>query len=171
MPAPTKSDKALERSRARAEFRKEIVTAGAESQVKIARERGRQRRSVEKAKTQQRVIERQQSEAARVSAYRQRSEIAIAQRAANRQQRVQTQKDLQQLQRNDRIVQGTSKAVTSTSVWSTLMLFTTLMFGMILLYVLVTNGQAFGNLAGSVGTFIQGLSSNQPLFVRKEAST
>lgn len=162
-------DKALERSRARADFRKELIGTSADAQVKISRERGRQRRSVEKVKTQQRVIERQQSEAARIQAAQQKSEIAIAQKRAAAAQRIQTQKDLQGLQRRNEVVDNATGTVTSSSIWSTLMLITTLFFTMIVLYVIVRNGRAFGKLAGSAGTFIQGLSSNQPLFVRKEA--
>lgn len=164
------ADKALARSRARADFRKELIGAGAESQVKISRERGRQRRSVEKTKTQQRVIERQQSEAARVQAYQARSDIALAQKRAQAAQRVETQGALNSQARKEAVVDSVTGGVTGSSLWSTMVLIVTLFFGMIVLYVIVTNGSAFGQLTGSVGSFIQGLSSNQPLFVRKEAA-
>jgi cobalamin biosynthesis Mg chelatase CobN len=163
---PSRADRALERSRARTEFRKEIVAAGSESQVKVTRERGRQRRSVEKVKTQQRVIERQQSEAARVQAYQQRSDIAVQQKQAQASQRLETQKALAGVSRREQIITGTSRTVTKSSIWSTTVLLVALFFSMIILYVIVTNGSAFGNLAGSAGQWIQGLSSNKPLFVR-----
>lgn len=163
-------DKALERSAARAGFRKELIGASADSQVKISRERGRQRRSVEKTKTQQRVIERQQSEAARVQAAQNRSDIAIAQKRAQGATRVETQGALNRQARKEAVVDSATGAVTGSSLWSTLTLLVTLFFGMIVLYVIVTNGSSFGQLTGSVGTFIQGLSTNQPLFIRKEAA-
>lgn len=170
MPAP-KTDKALERSRARAEFRKEVVGASSDAQVRIARERGKQRRSVEKVKTSQRVIERQQSEAARTAAYQNRANIQANLKSQQAQQRIQTQEQLAGLQRRERVITGVTKSATSTSTWSTLMLVTALFFGMIILYVIVTNGGQFGNLTGQVGGWIAGLSSNQPLFVRKDEAS
>lgn len=169
-PKMTAADKALKRSEARKEFRKELIQAGAASDVIRTRERGRQRRSVEKVKTQQRVIERQQSEAARIQSQQVKSQLAIQQRQAARAERVGTQSDLYGLRRREAVVSSATGAVTGSSIWSTVTLITTLFFVMILLYVIVTNGVKFGNLAGSVGTFIAGLSSNQPLFVRKEAA-
>lgn len=171
MPTKPKVDKSIERSKARAEFRKEILAVGSESQVKIARERGRQRRSVEKIKTNERIRERQESEAARTAAYQRRADIQSGLKARTAEQRVQTQQELVGLQRREKIITGTTKTVTGTSTWSTIMLVTSLFFGMILLYVIVTNGGQFGNLAGQVGGWIAGLSSNQPLFVRKDEAT
>ena len=168
MPNTPKPDKALERSRARAEFRKELIAAGSESQVRISRERGRQRRSVEKVKTDQRVKERQQSEAARVAAYQQRADIQANLRARNAEQRVSTQEQLAGLQRKEKVISGATGTVTGTSAWSTLMLLTSLFFAMIVIYVIVSNGGQFGKLTGQIGSWIAGLSSNQPLFIRKD---
>jgi len=170
MPAP-KTDKALERSRARAEFRKEIVAAGSEAQVKTARERGRQRRSVEKVKTNQRIRERQESEAARTAAYQRRADIQANLRSRNAEARVQTQEQLVGLQRREKVITGATRTVTGTSAWSTLMLVTALFFGMIILYVIVTNGGQFGSFTGQIGSWIAGLSSNQPLFIRKDEAS
>lgn len=165
----TREDRALKRSEARAEFRKQITEASSAGQVKISRERGRQRRSVEKAKAVQRIAERQGSEEARTTAYRARAEIATEQRAASSQIRLQTQDELNSLQRRNRVtnqaVSGATGAVTRSSIWSTIMLVASLFFLMIFIYVVVRNGEQFGGLAGSVGTFISGLSSNAPLFV------
>lgn len=160
-------DKSIERSRQRAVFRRELIDAGSASQINIARERGKQRRSVEKVKTQQRVIERQQSEAARVNAYQQRSDIAIAQKRAQAIQRVETQDQLNALARRERVITSAQNTVTRSSIWSTVVLLISLFFGMIILYVLVTNGETFGRVAGTAGTWIKGLSSNEPLFVKR----
>lgn len=165
MATATKADKSLERSRARAEFRKEIVAAGAESQVKIARERGRVRRATEKSRTNERIRERQASEAARISSRQQQATIAQQTMEARKTQRVQTQAELNALRNRQRVVVGTQRTVTNSSVWSTVVMIFFLMFGMIVIYVLVTNGQAFGNIAGTIGNFVHGLSSNSPLFV------
>jgi hypothetical protein len=155
-----KVDKTAKRIEQRAEMRKAVINAGAESQVKISRERGRQRRSVEKTKTAQRVIERQQSEAARVQAYQQRSEIAVAQSETIRSARTSSN-------RQERI----EKSVTGSSVWSTLIMLAALFFSMIVLYTIVRNGPAFGGLAGSMGSFISGLSSTKPLFIARAVAS
>lgn len=168
MPTTPKPDKSIERSKARAGFRKELIAAGSESQVRIARERGRQRRSVEKKKTEERIRERQESEAARTAAYQRRADIQANLRARNAQQRIQTQGQLAGLQRKERVINSATGTVTDTSLWSTLMLMTALFFGMIIIYVIVSNGGQFGKLTGQIGGWIAGLSSNQPLFVRKD---
>jgi preprotein translocase subunit SecF len=144
----------------RADFRKGVIDSQAAAQVKIARERGRQRRSVEKTKTAQRVIERQQSEAARVAAHQQKSSISIEQSEAIREGR-------QSAKRQERV----ERSVTGSGVWSTLMMLTFLFFGMIILYVLVHHGGEYGHLAGGIGSFISGLSSNTPLFVKKPSTS
>jgi len=163
----TAAERSADRSRLRADLRKSVIAAGAESQKVTIRERGRQRRSVEKTKTTQRVVERQQSESARVSAYQERSNIAIAQREASRKVRVGTQSDINALSRREKVITGATKSVTKTSVWSTLIMLTGLFFFMIIIYVIVTNGSKFGDFTGGVGSFISGLSSTKPLFVKK----
>lgn len=171
--AKSKADESLERSKARAQMRQDLIEASSGGAVKISRERGRQRRSVERTKTVERLKERQGSEAARVEGYRQRSEIVMQQRAAARVQRVQTQADLNALARREKFTQAAISApvnaVTRSSVWSTITLIATLFFIMIFLYVIVTNGERFGAFTGSIGKFISGLSSTTPLFVNTES--
>lgn len=162
----TKPDKSIERSRQRAEFRKGVIGFGTESEVKKVRERGRVRRSVERTKAQTKILERQESERARVETARQRAAISVDAQRQRNAQRIQTQQDLKNLQSRRTVVTDTGKAVRQTSAWETLMMLTALFFAMILIYVLVTNGQAFGNLAGTIGTWIQGVSSNKPLYVK-----
>lgn len=170
-PKNTAADEALRRSQARAEFRKEFVSAGADAQVKIAREKGRQRRSVEKVKTKQRVIERQQSETARVASAAQRSAIVQSQNEQRRVQRVQTQRDLNALKQDSQpgfvsnAAGSIGGSVTGSSAWSTLVTLTTLFFIIIIAYLIVTNGQQFGSFTGKAGSFIQTLSSTKPIFV------
>lgn len=174
MPKESAADRALKRSQARGEIRKLLIETGAESQVRISRERGRQRRSVEKAKTTQRVAERQQSEAARVQAYAARAEIAQQQLEAKRVQRVQTQRDLMSLRdenkpsRVSEVGSSIGGSITSSTPWATLMTITTLFFVMIIVYVIVTNGQQFGSFASKAGSFIATLSSTKPIFVSNQ---
>lgn len=161
-----KVDKSVERSRQRAEFRKGVARATAESEVIKARERGRQRRSVEKAKATQSIRERQASEAARLATYQQRTAISLEANKARQAQRIQTQENLNSLRSRQTIVDSGTRVITRTSAWSTIMMLTFLFFAMILIYILVRNGAQFGNLAATAGTWIQGLSSNKPLFIK-----
>lgn len=162
----SKPDKSLERSRQRSEFRKGVIDFGTQAEVKKVRERGRVRRSVERTKAQTKILERQESEKARVETAQRRAQISVEAQRQRNAQRVQTQSDLNSLQSRRAVVNTGAKAVSQTSAWSTLMLLTALFFLMILIYVIVSNGVAFGNLAGSAGTWIQGISSNKPLYVK-----
>jgi len=161
------SDKAKENAQFRANLRKEYVGAMSDAQVKIARERARQRRANTKLKTNQVIRERQESEAARVAAAREKAAINVEQMQARQRQRVEATSDIAGIQRRERAITGAQRSVTGSDVWSTIVLIVGLFFGMIILYVLVTNGSQFGKLAGTAGIWIRGLSSNQPLFVRK----
>jgi hypothetical protein len=171
-PKLTAADRALKRSAARAEFRKAITESSAAGQVKIARERGRQRRSVERTKTSTRVVERQASERARQETIERRSILQQQSIAARGVQRVQTQKDLASVSRGERIkTQITGEAVKPVtsgvrSVTSTLFLVLGIFFVLIIAYVVLLNSNNFGSFLGSAGNFIQGLSSNKPLFVK-----
>lgn len=161
----TAADRALKRSKARGEIRQMLIETQSAGQVKISRERGRQRRSVVKAQNVQRVLERQGSEAARTQGYAERAEIARQQRAASGEQRVETQKELAGLARKQKVISSATGSVTGSSIWSTITLLVTLWFVMVIIYIIVRNGEAFGGFAGGVGSFIQGLSSDKPLFV------
>lgn len=167
MATPSKPDKALERSKARGEIRRTLIETGAESQVKIAQERGSQRRATASHVTNERVRERNASEAARIASRAKQADIARQTMEARRTQRVQTQEDLNAVRNRQRLTVGTQRTVTNTSIWSTVVMLFFLAIGMIIIYVLVTNGAAFGTLAGTAGKFIQGVSTNMPLFVAK----
>lgn len=170
-PIKSRPDKALDRSKARGEIRRTLIETGAESQERIARTRGSERRATATHVASEHVRERQQSEAARVASRQSQADIAQRTMEARRIQRVQTQAELNAVRNRQRLVVGTQRTVTNTSIWSTIVMVFFLTVGMIILYILVTNGTKFGAVAGGIGNFIHGLSSNAPLFVTKPTNT
>lgn len=133
--------------------------------IKLANERGAVRNATVTHKTNEVIRERQLSEQARISSRQAQADIAAKTMEQRRLQRTQTQQELNAIRNRQRVVSGTTTTVTRSSVWSTMVMITFLVFGMIVVYILVTNGQAFGAIAGTIGNFIHGLSSNSPLFI------
>ncbi len=159
------ADKALQRSQARGEIRRTLIETGAESQKQISQTRGQERRQTATHVTSERIRERNASESARIQSRRTQAQIAEQTMRSRRVQRVQTQEELNAVRNRQRLVVGTQRTVTNTSIWSTVVMVFFLTFGMIVLYILVTNGEKFGALASSIGNFIHGISTNTPLFV------
>lgn len=168
---PTSEETRTKHAEARAGFRKAVKEAEASGKVTVEREKGRQRRSVERTRSRERTAERQASEAARQQTVERRVQLRQAEAEQRAVQKLQTQRDLASVNRQERlktqVVQGGVGAVSSgtSSIRNTFGLIAVLFFVMIFLYVIVKNGAAFGALTGSVGNFIHGLSSNKPLFV------
>lgn len=159
------ADKALNRSKARGEIRKTLIETGAESQKQISQTRGQERRQTATHVTSERIRERNASEAARIQSRRTQAQIAEQTMQSRRVQRVQTQEELNAVRNRQRLIVGTQRTVANTSIWSTVVMVFFLTFGMIVLYILVTNGEKFGALASGIGNFIHGISTNTPLFV------
>ena len=167
MPPQSERTKEHRRSRERAGWRKDFARASGEAQQETTRTRGLERRSTASHVTNERIRERNASEAARIQSRASQSEIAKQTLEARRVQRVQTQEELNSLRHRDRVISGTQSTVSRSSIWSTFVMLFFLGFGMIAIYILVTNGTAFGGIASTVGNFIHGISSNTPLFVKK----
>lgn len=154
------------RSRERAKWREGFARASGEVQQETTRTRGAERRQTATHVTSERIRERQASEAARIQSRAQQTQLAVQQGEARKQQRVQTQEELNSLRNRQRTYSGTVSTVTRSSIWSTFLMVFFLMFGMIVIYILVTNGEKFGAIAGTAGNFIHGLSSTMPLYVK-----
>lgn len=161
----------------RSKLRESFANVQASAEVKKARERGRQRRSVERTRAQQRVLERQQSEAARQDTAAQRFFLKEQELEARRVQKVQTAQDLAALKQSQQpsaiqnIGSGAVSSFAGSSTGHSVGMIFGIFFALIIVYVILRNPTAFGGLTGGVGTFVQGLSSNAPLFVQKPAGS
>lgn len=170
MAAQSERTKEHRRSRERARWREGFARTAGEVHQETIRTTGEERRSTISHKASENIREREASESARIASRQAQSRIAIEQGETRKQQRIQTQEELNSLRNRQRAYSGSVSTVTRSSVWSTVVMVFFLMFGMIAIYVLVTNGSQFGAIAGTVGNFIHGLSSNTPLFVENPKS-
>lgn len=134
------------------------------SNTQAAKKRAQITQSTVTHRANESIRERQASEQARLASRQAQSQISKSELEAKRAQRVQTQEDLNAVRNKQRAYSGAVSVGTRTSIWSTVVMLFFLGLGIIAIYILVKNGEAFGNVASGVGTFISGLSSNSPLF-------
>ena len=134
------------------------------------RDRARIKRANKKYETTQVIRERQSSEAARQATAAQRSSLRQSDVEKAARSRVETQQEVASNRRGQRVENAAIFGAANSSIGQSAGLIVALFFVMILLYLVVKNGSAFGSLMGSIGTFVQGLSSNTPLFTKNRVS-
>ena len=139
--------------------------------TKALRESGRVTRLNQKNAAKQQISVRNASEVGRRDTQSQRFQLREHEIQTAAQQRVSTQEEIAGNRRTQRIQNAALFDTANSSVGFSFGMIVALFFVMIIIYVIVTNGSNFGNLMGSVGTFISGLSSNSSLFVKKAADT
>jgi cobalamin biosynthesis Mg chelatase CobN len=84
--------------------------------------------------------------------------------------RISTQEEIAGNRRQERATNAVLFGAANSSMGVSFGMIIALFFLLVIVYIVVTNGENFGTLLGSVGNFIRGLSSNTPLFVKNNHS-
>lgn len=156
-----------------------------DAKIRYRRESERQKRATSKAKAKNEAAFRIASENARQRTLNIRTRGQIAGVEARTASRIQVANEIEKLRterraaitQNQQDVDAANRrakfergVVSQTSTLgqgkNTIFLLLGLFFVMIIIYDIVSNGAAFGNVLSGVATFIRGLSANSPLFVK-----
>jgi hypothetical protein len=94
-----------------------------------------------------------------------------AREQAHKQFRLETESELASQRSGRQLRSNVAQTVTPSSNSNLVMVVLFLMFGLIIIYDLVTKPAQIGSFLGGLGNWIAAISTNQPLFVNKAAAT
>jgi hypothetical protein len=135
------------------------------------RESGRITRANRRTAATSQIREREASETQRRITQAQRSKLRTDEIREAASQRVSTQQQVAGNRRTQRVENAAIFGAANSSIGGSIGMVVALFFIMLILYLIVKNGSNFGTLVGSLGTFVHGLSSNNPLFVKNATNT